>query len=305
MTTEKTVEQLNQEFGIADQVKVIEGKGGFPVVDISNDKAKAKISVYAAQVLSFQPVGEPADLMFVSENAYYKPGKATKGGIPICWPWFGPDPEGKGRASHGFVRNRMWALLSTEAMSSGETKVRFGVSPSEETLEIWPYQFELVMEVTVGDSLTATLVTENKDDKPFSITQAFHTYFTTGDISRVKVIGLDGTNYIDKPDGGAEKIQSGDVVVTEEVDRIYKDIKPELVIDDGEMGRRIRISTSGSKTAIVWNPWIEIAEKMADLASQDYQKFICVETANAANEVVEVAPGTSYTLQAIYSIERD
>ncbi|MEO1621772.1 MAG: hypothetical protein AAFU53_12170 [Cyanobacteria bacterium J06632_3] len=184
-TAEKTLEQLNQDFSIPDQVKVVEGKGGFPVIEISNAKATAKISVYAAQVLSFQPMGEPADLMFVSENAYYKTGKATKGGIPICWPWFGPDPEAKGRASHGFVRNRMWTLLSVEAVPTGETKVRFGMSPSEETLAIWPYQFDLVLEVLVGDSLTVTLITENRDDKPFSMTQAFHTYFTTGDISQV------------------------------------------------------------------------------------------------------------------------
>ena len=303
--TEKTIEQLNKDFGISGQVEVVEGKGGFPVVEISNAKATAKISVYAAQVLSFQPVGEPADLMFVSENAYYKTGKATKGGIPICWPWFGPDPESQGRASHGFVRNRMWTLLSVEALPSGDTKVRFGMSPSEDTLAIWPYQFDLVLEVLVGDSLTVTLITENKDDKSFSMTQAFHTYFTTGDISQVKVLGLDGKNYIDKPDGGAEKAQTGELMVTAEVDRIYQDVPSELTIEDGDLGRRIRISTSGSSTAIVWNPWMEIAEKMADLATQDYQRFICVETANAADEVIEVAPGTSYVLKATYAIERD
>ncbi|MGB3300471.1 MAG: D-hexose-6-phosphate mutarotase, partial [Phormidesmis sp.] len=109
-----TAEQLNKDFGIFGQVKVVEGEGGFPVVEISNESASAKISVYAAQVLSFKPMGESADLMFVSENAYYEKGRATKGGIPICWPWFGPDPEGLGRGSHGFVRDRLWTLLSTE-----------------------------------------------------------------------------------------------------------------------------------------------------------------------------------------------
>ncbi|MFK8182681.1 MAG: D-hexose-6-phosphate mutarotase [Phormidesmis sp.] len=299
-----TIEQLNKDFGISGQVKVIEGKGGFPVVEINNAKAKAKISVYSAQVLSFQPAGEPTDLMFVSEGAYYKTGKATKGGIPICWPWFGPDPEGKGRASHGFVRNRMWTLLSTEALPSGDTKVRLGMLPSEETLAIWPYQFELEMEAVIGEQLTVTLKTQNTDDKPFSITQAFHTYFSTGDISQVKVLGLEGLTYLDKADSGAEKTQDGAITITREVDRIYQGVKPEMVIEDGEMGRRIRIATAGSKTAIVWNPWIEIAEKMADLDNQDYQRFICVETANAADEVVEVAPGQTYELQAIYAVER-
>ena len=299
-----TVDQLNQEFGIPNQLRVAEGKGGFPVVEVSNKKAKARISVYSAQVLSFQPTGETEDLLFVSENAYYQTGKATKGGIPICWPWFGPDPEGLGRASHGFVRNRMWSLLSAEETPDGETKIRLGVTADEETLEIWPHRFELVMEILVGTQLRVTLITQNTGDEPFSITQACHTYFTIGDITQVQVLGLEDKTYLDKADGGAQKTQSGAIAISEETDRIYMDVPPELVIDDRALGRRICISTTGSHTAIVWNPWKEISMKMADLEEQDYQRFICVETANAEDEVIEVSPGSDYRLQAVYTIER-
>jgi len=298
------VEQLNQKFEVPNQVKVIEGKGGFPVVEVTNEKATAKISVYSGHVMSFKPVGEPEDLLFLSDKAYYEVGKAMKGGIPICWPWFGPDPEGKGRASHGFVRNRMWTLLSADAIAPGETKVRLGMSPSKETLEIWPYQFELVIEIIIGAQLSITLTTQNTGDTPFSITQALHTYFATGDISQVSVQGFENARFVDKADGGAEKTQTGDITITEETDRIYTDVKPEIVIDDGAMGRRIRITSTGSSTAIVWNPWKEISVKMADLGDQDYQRFICVETANAEDEVIEVAPGTDYKIQAVYAIER-
>lgn len=299
-----TVEQLNKDFGISGQVEVVEGKGGFPIVTVSNEKAKAKISVYSAQVLSFQPAGESTDLMFVSENAYYQTGKATKGGIPICWPWFGPDPEGKGRASHGFVRNRMWTLLAAESSPTGETTVRLGMSPSEETLAIWPCQFDLVMEVVVGEQLAVTLTTKNTGDTAFPITQAFHTYFRTGDIGKVKVLGLEGQAYLDKPDNGVQKTQDGVIEIAGEVDRVYMDVPAELVIEDGELGRRIRINSTGSKTAIVWNPWADIAQNMADLEDNDYQRFICVETANAADDVVEVAAGAEYQLKAVYTIER-
>lgn len=299
-----TVEQLNKDFGISAQVKVVEGEGGLPVVEVSNEEASAKISVYAAQVLSFKPVGETEDVMFVSQKAYYEAGRATKGGIPICWPWFGPDPERLGRASHGFVRDRLWNLLSTEAVSAGETKVRLGVTASEETQEIWPESFELVIEIVVGARLTVTLITENTGDRAFSITQAFHAYFTIGDINNVRVLGLEGATYLDKVDGGAQKTQEGAVTVAGEVDRIYTGVGPELVIDDAALGRRIRISTSGSHTAIVWNPWKEISVKMADLTDQSYQRFICVETANAADEVIEVSPGAEYRMQAVYTVER-
>ncbi len=299
-----TANQLNTDFGMAGKLEVVEGKGGFPVIEISTDKAKAKISVYSAQVLSFQPAGEPDDLMFVSEKAYYETGKATKGGVPICWPWFGPDPEGKGRASHGFVRNRMWNLLSTAETSSGDVQVRLGLTDTEETLTIWPYKFELTLTVVVGSELTMKLTTQNKGNKAFSITQAFHTYFSTGDISKVEVLGLENAGYVDKVDGGLEKTQTGAIYIREEVDRIYTDVKPEQVIDDGARGRRIRISTSSSHTAIVWNPWSKISANMADLEDNDYLRFVCVETANAADEVIEVAPGSQYELQAVYAVER-
>ncbi len=302
MSTTQTIEQLNQEFGIANQLSIVEGKGQFPVITIENEYAKAKVSVYAAQVLSFQPAGAEADLMFVSENAYYQPGKATKGGIPICWPWFGPDLEGQGRASHGFVRNRMWTLLSTEAVAEG-TKVRLGVSADEETKKVWPHSFELVMEIVVGRTLTVALITDNTGESTFSITQAFHSYFTVGDINQVKVLGLEDTSYLDKVDEGKEKMQVGAIAFSSETDRIYTDVKPELVIEDGALGRRIRISSTGSKTAIVWNPWKEISVKMADLEEQDYSRFVCVETANAADDVVEIAPNSAYRLQAVYTIE--
>lgn len=297
-------DQLNADYGIVNQLKFVEGKGGFPVIEVDNNKAKARISAYAGQVLSFQPVGEPEDLMFVSENAYYKTGKATKGGIPICWPWFGPDPEGLGRASHGFVRNRMWQVLSTEAMATGETRVKLGVSSSAETQEIWPHSFELAIEIVVGTQLSVSLITQNTGSEAFSITQAFHTYFAIGDVNQVQVLGLEDASYLDKVDGGTQKTQAGAVTISAETDRIYTGVKPELVIDDAALGRRIRITTTGSHTAIVWNPWAEISAKMADLAEQDYQRFICVETANAADETIQVAPGSNYQLQAVYAIDR-
>lgn len=297
------IEQLNQKFGIAPQLSIIEGKGGFPVIAIDNEHAKAKISVYAAQVLSFQPVEADADLMFVSENAYYQPGKATKGGIPICWPWFGPDPEGLGRASHGFVRNRMWTLLNTETTQTGETKVRLGVSADEATQKIWPHSFELAIEILIGQTLTVALITSNTGENTFQVTQAFHSYFTVGDINQVKVLGLEETTYLDKVDDGKEKKQSGAITFSSETDRIYTDVKPELIVEDSALNRRIRISTTGNKTAIVWNPGEDISVKMADLAAQDYLKFVCVETANAADDVVEIAPNSAYKLQAVYAIE--
>ncbi|NER78656.1 MAG: D-hexose-6-phosphate mutarotase [Leptolyngbya sp. SIO1D8] len=295
--------QLNHDYGIPGQLEVTSGKGDFPYIQITNDQATALISVYGGQVLSFQPKGTSQDMMFVSEKAYYTTGKAIKGGVPVCWPWFGPDPDGAGRPSHGFARNRLWQILATEALPSGETKVTLGFSDTADTQALWPHAFDLAIEITVGMTLNLALVSRNRGDRPFTLTQALHTYFTVGDITQTTVLGLDGTTYIDKVDESQVKPQAGSVAIAAEVDRIYQGVPSELVIEDTALNRRIRINSTGNQTTVVWNPWSEISVKMGDLEDQDYTRFICVETTNAADDVVTVPAQGEFRLQVIYAIE--
>ena len=297
-------EQLNTEYAIPGQLKFIQGAGGLPFIEVTTANSSALISVYAGQVLSFRPAGEMDDLMFLSEKAYYQTGKAIKGGAPVCWPWFGADPQGLGRPAHGFVRNRMWNVVATEITVSGAIRVILGLEDTPETIEIWPQSFTLMLEITVGKSLNLELVTRNTGAQLFPVTQAFHTYFKVGDISQVSVSGLEDTDYIDKVDNSALKKQIGPVVINEEVDRIYLGVRDELVINDIALNRRIRIRSGGSKTAVVWNPWAKISADMADLQDNDYRNLLCAETTNAATDVVEVSPGRESRLVANYSIER-
>lgn len=297
-------EQLNTEYAIPGQLKFIQGAGGLPFIEVTTANSSALISVYAGQVLSFRPAGEMDDLMFLSEKAYYQTGKAIKGGAPVCWPWFGADPQGLGRPAHGFVRNRMWNVVATEITVSGAIRVILGLEDTPETIEIWPQSFTLMLEITVGKSLNLELVTRNTGAQLFPVTQAFHTYFKVGDISQVSVSGLEDTDYIDKVDNSALKKQIGPVVINEEVDRIYLGVRDELVINDIALKRRIRIRSGGSKTAVVWNPWAKISADMADLQDNDYRNLLCAETTNAATDVVEVSPGRESRLVANYSIER-
>ncbi|GKS69059.1 glucose-6-phosphate 1-epimerase [Nitrosomonas sp. PY1] len=300
-----TPEQLNNQYKITDQLEIIAGKGGLPMIRIRSTKAQALISIYAGQVLSFQPNGESDDVMFLSSKAYYQDSKAIKGGAPICWPWFGADPEGKGRPGHGFVRNRLWNVVATEALGNGDIKITLGLDDTPETQVIWPHAFSLRLEIIVGNSLTLTLITHNTGKEKFSITQAFHTYFKVGDIAQAKVLGLEGCDYIDKAGGGsAQKHQSGAVTIESEVDRIYLNVGNILTINDSALQRRIQITSQSSKTAVVWNPWEKIAKDMADLEDTDYQRLLCVETTNAANDIVDVAPGGKCQLIANYQIIR-
>lgn len=297
------IAQLNQNYGLADQVKFIAGKGSFPYIEVSNQHAIALISLYGGQVLSFKPHGVDRDLLFVSDNAYYQSGKAIKGGVPICWPWFGPDPEKKGRPSHGFARNRLWQVKSTEALPTGETLVVLHFHDDEETRSLWPNPFELAIEIMVGKTLQLTLVSRNLGEQPFDITQALHTYFTVGDITQTTVSGFDGTTYIDKVDDRQVKTQTGEIAIASEVDRVYQNVPSELMIDDRALNRRVRITSAGNKTAVIWNPWIEISAKSGDLTEDAYKHFVCVETTNAADDVVTVAPQGEYRLEATYTLE--
>jgi glucose-6-phosphate 1-epimerase len=299
-----TLETLNAEHGIPDQLAFAEGPGGLPFVEVGNALATARISLYAGQVLSFRPRGAAADVLFVSERAFYLPGKAIKGGVPVCWPWFGADPQGLGRPAHGFVRNRMWTVWGTATTPAGETQITLGLVDTPDTLAIWPHAFQLALEITVGTTLRLALSTRNTGEVPFNITQALHSYFAVGDIAQTSVTGLDGCSYIDKAAGagGVVKQQVGAVHIAAEVDRVYTGVPATLAIVDGALQRRIGLRAEGSHTAVVWNPWAAIAAGMADLKDDEYQRFVCVETANAADEVVTVPPGGEHVMAVEVSV---
>jgi glucose-6-phosphate 1-epimerase len=299
------IEQLNIEYGIAGQLEFVKGSGGFPFIRISNRSATALISVYAAQVLSFQPAEEYEDLLFLSQKSYYDEGKAIRGGIPVCWPWFGSDSGDLKRPSHGFVRNGLWTVSGTEAITDYETKVKLRFPETVQSESCWQQAFALELEISVENTLTLELITRNTGDQLFSITQAFHTYFQVGNISQVRILGLEDTNYFDKLDDSMQKRQKGEVTVTEEVDRIYTGVQNELIIDDSAFDRRIRIVSTSNKTAVVWNPWSKSSAKMPDLEHDDYQHFICVEAGNLVTDVVEIPPGNEYSLLTSFNILRD
>lgn len=296
------IQQLNKDFGIAHQLEIVPGQGGMPMIKIDNSSAKAVISLYGGQVLSFQPHTQKEDLIFLSPQAEYVQGKAIRGGIPVCWPWFGPDPKGLQRPNHGFVRNHFWQLVKTEALSDSETKISLLFNESFKKENTWRQPFELLLEFTIGPSLNLKLTTSNTGEKPFSITQAFHTYFHVGDIEQVTVKGLEGCDYFDKLDQGRQKTQKDVVAIAQEVDRVFVDVDKDLMLADPVLKRRVLIHAPNTSTAVVWNPWAETSRKMSDLADDAYRHFICVEAGNIAFDLIQVPAGEQASLQVNYSL---
>ena len=297
------LEQYNQQFAIEARVSFSKGKGDLPFVTISTPHSTATISLQGGQVIGFKPVDAEQDMLFVSKNAYYETDKSIKGGAPICWPWFAANPDNAALPFHGFVRNQLWQVQATESHENGDVVITLLFKDSDKTSAIWPYAFELKEVITIGQRLSIDLITKNTGTEVLNLTQAIHTYFSIGDITQVQVSGLENKTYLDKVDQYALKKQAGPITVRQEVDRIYQQVDTPLVIHDAAWNRQIHIAHSGSATAVVWNPWIDISRNSQDLEDDDYQRFICVETANAADDVVTIMPGDAYTLTASYYIE--
>lgn len=296
------IDLLNKNHGLPGFVNFIKGQGDLPFIKIRNQSATALISLLGGQILSYKPSTQATDMLFLSKKSFYEDGKAIRGGIPVCWPWFGPDPKGLHRPNHGFVRTHLWKVLNT-ASTDSETKITLQFIESQKSDRTWKQPFTLILDITISAQLSLKLTTHNTGDKPFSITQAFHAYFRIGDISQIQVLGLEGCTYFDKLDQGKEKIQADIVTISEETDRIYQDVANHVSLHDPVLSRRVDIVSQHCKTGVVWNPWQKTARKMVDLGNQDYKHFVCVETGNIAFDLIQIPPGEAHCLFTSYTIK--
>ncbi|MGD9653817.1 MAG: D-hexose-6-phosphate mutarotase [Sulfuricurvum sp.] len=299
------IEELNSLYSHTGYVTFKEGPEGFPIAHITTPYATAIITLYGAQLLSYTFAIDTNDLLFLSEKAIFKEGTPIRGGVPICWPWFGPDPQNQGRSDHGLARTRMWNVVSSDLLHNRECRLVLELNDTPETYALWPHRFRLTLTLTVGETLTMELTTHNLGDTAMELTQALHTYFKLGDITHTTITGLERFAYNDKTDGGAEKKADNPIRIHAETDRIYPFDGGDIVINDESFARNIRIKCENSKTVVVWNPWIRVCKLKADLTPEDYTKTVCIETANAGSEIITVQPKESYTLKALYSIEGD
>ena len=305
MTTHN-IERLNQQFAIDKDNHLLfrAGKGDIPVVEIKNEHASAIISLQGAHLLSWIPKGEK-EVIWCSDEAKFAPGKSVRGGIPICWPWFGAHPDNSSYPAHGFARTVYWQVLSTEALDDGSTRITFTTQPLPENAQMWPPQTSVQYQLTVGAKLEMELITHNESSDDITIGQALHTYFSVGDVSKVLVHGLDDTEYLDKLENFNRKQQHGPVTIEGEVDRIYLDTITDCVIDDKKLNRKIVIVKCGSRSTVVWNPWQKTAAKMGDLGEDGYKKMLCVESCNAADDVVVIPSGKAHHLWVQYSVQHE
>ena len=298
-----TLNELNQRFAIAGHLQFIEVDGGLVFAEINNKHANASIAIQGAHIATFQPKGEEP-VIWLSKLAKFVPGKSIRGGVPICWPWFGAHATDSKLPGHGYARTVMWEVLETKALADGSTFLRFGIIENDITRTQWPHACSVQLEATVGKALRVELITKNTGNAAFQLGEALHTYFHISDVGNMTISGLEGCEYIDKVGETTRRKQQGGIVIESEVDRVYVNTTADCIIEDKGLKRAIRIAKTGSKSAVVWNPWTEKADKMGDFGPQGHRGMVCVESGNAMENVVTLAAGETHRLVAVYSTEK-
>lgn len=271
------------------------GAGGLTKATIETAVSRGELYLHGAHVTSWQPVGhEP--VLWMSRHSNFAPGKAIRGGVPICFPWFGSHPSDPSAPAHGYARITEWELTAagvTEDDSIGltlQTHIEpFGVDFRVEFGRV------LTMALTTALPLGAAIAPRFED--------ALHTYFSVGDIRQVSIAGLETSSYIDKVDNASEKAATAvPIEFSGETDRVYLQTEAPCVLADRVHNRRITVSKSGSKSTVVWNPWINKSQRMSDFGDNEWPEMVCIETANIGSSAIVLAPGQSHTTTAVIEV---
>lgn len=265
---------------MSSSLRVVEPVAGYPVHEIDHPLCRARVARHGAQVMEWQPAHAARPVLYLSPQTVLREGKAIRGGIPICWPWFNAHPNDPAQPSHGFARTAFWE--AGEASEDGEgVTLRF-------TFRRGPWVAEVA--IRAGAALEVELETRNLGDAPLPLSGALHSYLAVGDAGRVRVGGLDDCDYLDTVGTPTPRRQQGEVSFDREVDRIY-DHAGSCRLDDPLFGRVIRVSKGGSPSTVVWNPWREKAAALGDLPDEGFRDFVCLEAAIANERAALLAPG--------------
>jgi len=299
----KNLTTVDHQFDIPNALHFEDSPGGLVRGVISTSVAKADLYLQGAHLTHWTPRGQ-RPVVFVSPQSLFTPGKAIRGGVPVIFPWFGPRSDGKPGPAHGFARTIEWAIERTKLLDDGTVEITLALSPNATTRSFGYAGFRLRFRIMIGSELQMELETRNEANEPLTYEEALHTYFAVADIRQASVSGLEGTTYIDKTDGfKRKKLGAEPVRIAKETDQVHLSTNATCVIHDPVWNRNIVIEKTGSDSTVVWNPWIDKTKGMSDMGPDGWQKMLCVETANAADNAVHLAPGASHALTAAIRVE--
>ena len=290
---------------LPESVRLVEGSGGLPRLDVATPLATGQVYLHGAHVTAWQPAHTDAPVLWMSGHSFFQDQKPIRGGVPICFPWFGPHATAAGAPAHGFARLSDWRLADVAESADGVVALAFDLDETIGTSPLWPHRYAATFRVRIGRTLEMNLEVRNTGAQPFTFEEALHTYFVVRDIAAVRIAGLDGVEYVDKVGEFAHRRQDEELIAfTQETDRVYLDSRPACAIHDPSLGRRITVAKSSSGATVVWNPWIKKAQAMADFGDDEWRGMVCVETANVGTSAIPLEPGAAHTMSARLSVDR-
>ncbi len=283
---------------IHGHIKFIAGNGGLVKTIVTTKFSTAEIYLHGAHVTHFQKNGEPP-LIFMSRKSHFAPGKAIRGGVPICFPWFG---NRDGEPSHGFARITEWQLVKTSVAADGAVTLQFAL-PGKPGHSAWN-SLHTDFAVTVSDTLTMELATTNEScDETFEFENCLHTYFHVGDINAVFISGLEKSPFDDfafGANGVRRPSEDSTLRIARETNRVYFDSPQTVEVHDKKLKRTIRVEKFNSNSTVVWNPWT--TQKLPDdFDPAEHEHMVCVESGNVKQNKISLAPGKTSALKVVLS----
>ena len=294
------IAELQRRMEIPGAAHVLPGNGGLAKVQIATPIVAGEVYLHGAHVTSWKPAGKE-EVFFVSENSLWQDGHAIRGGVPICFPWFGDKADDPHAPAHGFVRTKEWKLEKITAHGA-DVSVELSTESGPDTRQWYAADFRLVYRVTYSSDLTLELIMLNTGREPLRFEEALHAYHNVGDAAQASIAGLDGIQYLDKTDSFREKTQAGEIHITRETDRVYLNTSHPVTLADTVLQRRIVVTKKNSLSTVIWNPWSEKALTMSDMGQHQWKRMLCIETSNVGEFAVSLAPGQQHTMKAIVSL---
>jgi glucose-6-phosphate 1-epimerase len=293
---------LNANFALPGTLSFHEGHGGLTRAQITTPTCTGELYLHGAHLTAWQPAGEQ-QVLFLSERSPFAEGKAIRGGVPIIFPWFGnrtatANSDRTDGPAHGFARTAQWEVAFVTLVGD-DLHLTLTLSPNDTSRELGYDHFQLAFEVSFGHELRMRLTVANKSAEPMHFEEALHTYLNVSDAEHISIDGLGGAAYVDKTDDFKHKTQvEPSLYLTGATDSVYVNTAAPVTLTDPGLHRRITVGKRNSNATTVWNPWSAASAKMADMTAANWRTMACVETVNAMDCAITLAPGAMHTMEA-------
>jgi D-hexose-6-phosphate mutarotase len=112
----------------------------------------AEVYLHGAHVTAWGPSARES-VLWLSRSSRFDGRAAIRGGIPVCFPWFGPLAARPVALRHGFARKATWKVDGAQD-DGHDVTVQLRPSDSAATrASAWPHRFTAVCTVVVGSRL--------------------------------------------------------------------------------------------------------------------------------------------------------